>query len=78
MRTVFLPLFPQARARTGAHHRELGARTDRRDFLAPVRNRTTGSQNPLRQFGVVKFQNRVFVEQLPQRGSGYTGGKTSG
>jgi hypothetical protein len=47
-------------------------------FSRPFANRTTGSQNPLGQFGVVKFQNRVFVEHLPQSGSGYTGGKTSG
>ncbi len=47
-------------------------------FLRPFANRTTGSQNPLRQFGVVKFQNRVFVEHLPQQGSGLPRGKTSG
>ena len=47
-------------------------------FSRPFANRTAGSQNPLGQFGVVKFQNRVLVEHLPQRGSGCTGGKTSG
>ena len=38
-------------------------------FLRPFANRTTGSQNPLGQFGVIKFGERVLVEHLPQQGA---------
>jgi hypothetical protein len=48
------------------------------DFFRPLANRTPGFQNPLGQFRVIKFKNRVLVENLPQRGSGYSTGKTSG
>ena len=48
------------------------------NFLRPIANRTAGLQNPLGQSGVIKFQNRVLVEHLPQRGSGFPRGKTSG
>jgi len=47
-------------------------------FLRSFANRTAGSQNPLGQFGVIKFQNRVLVEHPPQRGSGLPRGKMSG
>ncbi len=48
------------------------------NFVHPVVNRTTGLQNPLGQSGIIKFQNRVLVEDLPERGRGRTTGKTSG
>ncbi len=47
-------------------------------FLRPFANRTTDLQNSFGQFGVIKFQHRILVEQLPQRSSGLSRGKTSG
>jgi len=78
MRTVFFLYFLQPQQGLERIIENLALERIGEIFLRPFANRITGSQNPREQFGVIKFQQGVLVEHLPQRSSGFPRGKTSG
>lgn len=65
MRSVFLPYFLKHLQGLERIIEKLVLGRIAENFLRPVANRAAGFQNPLGQFGIIKFQKRVLVEHLP-------------